>query len=158
MHGFKTSVLDFARVTNESMLPHLKPHQLLVIAKYSPCIKNPVTGGALFCRACEPGSAYVFADPRAPQRKLVKFALDRAREKPGENPPLSFLQAPPLLLGNWFTQGIRNGLEPAHAGISCYFEGSNRRESVDSRHFGRVPVSKIYGRVIYPRVFWNGVD
>lgn len=129
----KTSVIDFARVTNESMLPYLRPQQLLVIAKTAPCVRNPLAGQAMWCRACETGRAYVFKDPRNASRKLVKFAV-----------------AAPAII--WFTQGAAGALNPSGDEGFCYFEGSNCEQSVDSRHFGPVRLGEILGKVIYPDI------
>lgn len=41
------------------------------------------------------------------------------------------------------------------AETSCYFEGSNRENSVDSRHFGRVPVEKVEGKILYPNIHFH---
>lgn len=144
VHSLKTSVVDFARVTNESMLPYLKPQQLLVILKTHPCLRNPLTGQALWCRACETGEAYVFKDPRAPTRKLVKFALPPR----APSAPHAALNRSDII---WFTQGAAGALNPQSGDGFCYFEGSNREQSVDSRHFGAVPVAEILGKVIYPQ-------
>lgn len=136
VHAIKTSIVDIARVTNVSMLPYLKPQQLIAFARTTPCWREPVSGAPLWCAACEIGQAYVLEDPRAPERKLVKFAVHRED----------------LDDVNWFTQSERAGLKPSDGGKFCYFAGSNREYSVDSRHFGPVPVNKILGRVIFPVV------
>lgn len=161
VHTLKTSVIDFARVTNESMLPHLRPRQILAISKANPCLRNPLTGRALWCSACEAGKAYVFYDPRMPSRKLVKFALNA----PAATRPVSELQRDlhlPQANANhanssliWFTQGSAGALKPSGNDGFCYFEGSNREQSVDSRHFGAVPVGEILGKVIYPRIHYK---
>ena len=155
VHAVKFSLVDFARVTNESMLPYLRPQQILVINKTAPCLRNPLSGQALWCRACEAGKAYVFYDPRMPSRKLVKFALNApAATRPArvENDPnasrLGRFQRDII----WFTQGSTSALKPSGNDGFCYFEGSNREQSVDSRHFGAVPVGEILGKVIYPRI------
>ncbi len=149
VYALKASVIDFARVTNESMLPFLTPRQILVIAKTAPCLRNPLTGQALWCRGCEIGRAYVFRDPRAPARKLVKFAL----AAPAPHRPVSALHhngADSTVI--WFTQGATGALKPTGGVGFCYFEGSNREQSVDSRHFGPVPVGEILGKVVYPDI------
>ncbi|GEM_PF-3297602 len=161
VYMLKTSVIDFARVTNESMLPYLKPRQILAISKMNPCLRNPLSGQALWCRGCEAGKAYVFRDPRMPTRKLVKFALNA----PAATRPVSELQRDlhlPQANANhanssliWFTQGAAGALKPSGGDGFCYFEGSNREQSVDSRHFGAVPVGEILGKVIYPPVQYN---
>lgn len=145
VHSLKTGLMDFARVTNESMLPYLKPQQLLVILKTNPCLRNPLSGQALWCRSCETGKAYVFRDPRAPGRKLVKFAM---ASPPADAPRAADLRRDII----WFTQGAAGALNPRSGDGFCYFEGSNREQSVDSRHFGAVPVGEILGKVIYPQI------
>lgn len=148
VHSLKTSLVDFARVTNESMLPYLRPQQILVIAKTTPCLRNPLSGQALWCTECEAGKAYVFRDPRLPARKLVKFALaapsgveGKANAAHGDSPRRDII---------WFTHGAAGTLKPSGGDGFCYFEGSNREQSVDSRHFGPVRVAEILGKVIYP--------
>ncbi len=135
---FRFSVLDFARVSNESMLPHLKPGQIIVISKLAPCLKLPFTGIRVFCRPCESGRAYLFTHPARPGQRLVKFATE---------PQDSALRRDII----WFTQGAETQAQSLSA-TSCYFEGSNRENSIDSRHFGRVPLDKIDGKIIYPRI------
>lgn len=150
VHSLKTSIVDFARVTNESMLPYLRPRQILAISKVNPCLRNPLTGQALWCRACEAGKAYVFYDPRMPSRKLVKFAL--AQPSRVERDPNAKRLGPFQRDIIWFTQGSAGALKPSGGDGFCYFEGSNREQSVDSRHFGPVPVGAILGKVIYPDI------
>lgn len=139
--AIRFSVLDFARVTNESMLPHLKPGQVVAILKLTPCLKLPFSAVRFFCSPCETGHAYIFSSPSRPQQKLVKFAV-----------------APPSPLKRdiiWFTQHRPIAAETQATGTTCYFEGSNREYSVDSRHFGAVPVEEIDGKVVYPGIFLN---
>jgi signal peptidase I len=135
---FRFSFMDFARVSNESMLPHLKPGQIIVISKLTPCLRLPFTSVRFFCRPCETGRAYLFAHPSRPWQRLVKFATD----------PQDMPRRRDII---WFTQGAEHRAQSSGA-TSCYFEGSNREGSIDSRHFGRVPLEKIDGKIIYPRI------
>lgn len=139
VRAIRFSVIDFARVTNESMLPHLKPGQIVAILKLTPCLKLPFSSVRFFCEPCDAGHAYIFSNPSRPQQKLVKFAV-----------------APPSVLKRdiiWFTQQRPIAAETRTPGITCYFEGSNREYSVDSRHFGAIPVEQVDGRVVFPGIF-----
>lgn len=129
VHACKHSVIDTYRVTNESMLPYLKPRASVVIIKTSPCMKIPFTEIRFGCGACEAGRAYVFRNPQNPGQKLVKFARN-----------------------NLFTRDLGPHPSKADPDRSCYFEGSNKEHSVDSRHFGAVSFENVEGKVIYPAI------
>jgi hypothetical protein len=141
----KDSLLDLTRIANESMLPYLTPGQTVLISKTSPCLKLPFLKLSFACTACEPGRAYVFRDPRNAKHRLVKFAVSA-----------------PVLTGAatgsgtrdiiWFTQSLGAALTPLDRYRACYFEGSNRAHSVDSRQFGPVPLENIEGKIIYPAI------
>ena len=141
--GVRFSVFDVARVSNESMLPFLKPGQIIVINKLRPCIKFPFTSLRFFCSPCETGRAYLFPHPLKPTQKLVKFAATPGAEA-----------TPPGLRRDiiWFTDGFQPAAPSRSGPASCYFEGSNREHSVDSRQFGAVPLENIDGKVVYPPV------
>lgn len=149
----KTSVVDFARVSNESMLPYLTPYQLLIIAKFSPCVRLPLIHRPLWCGSCEKGHAYVLEDPRKPGRQLVKFAVDDGTAGEQRATPQLLKQLTGDII--WFTQSKAAAVKPG-AAAQCRFEGSNREHSVDSRHFGPVPVERVLGKVVFPRVYYAG--
>lgn len=130
VHACQNAVIDTYHVTNESMLPYLNPGTSLIIAKTSPCLKIPFTGLRFACTACEVGRAYVFTNPQSAGQKLVKFAM------PTTN--------------NLFTRDRELRSSKPGQDRSCYFEGSNRERSIDSRHFGAVPFEQIEGKVIFP--------
>lgn len=132
VHACKHSVIDTYHVTNESMLPYLKPGSSVVIAKTSPCFRIPFTAVRFGCAACETGRAYVFANPQNSGQKLIKFAM------PVDN--------------NLFTRELKPHASKPGADRSCYFEGSNTDKSIDSRHFGAVSFERIEGKVIYPAI------
>jgi hypothetical protein len=127
VHACKSSFIDTYRVTNESMLPYLTPQANVIIRKTSPCLRIPFTQIRFGCTPCETGRAYVFRNPQNPGQKLVKFAQI-----------------------NLFTRDLKPGASNINSARSCYFEGSNKENSVDSRHFGAVPFENIEGKVIYP--------
>lgn len=143
VRALQSSVVDFARVTNESMLPHLKPGQVIVINKLAPCLKLPFTSIRFLCSPCETGSAYLFPNPTRSGQKLVKFAVKPAVSSPLRRDII------------WFTQGAATEAQSTSAVPSCHFEGSNRESSIDSRHFGPVPLGHIDGKVVYPPLKWN---
>lgn len=130
VHACKSSLIDTYHVTNESMLPYLAPRSSVVIIKTSPCLKIPFTGIRFGCAACEAGRAYVFTNPQSPAQKLVKFAVP--------------------VTNNLFTRDPKPRSSKPDPDRSCYFEGSNKENSVDSRHFGAVRFEEIEGKVIYP--------
>lgn len=137
--------IDFARVTNESMLPYLKPGQRLVINRLSPCLRLPFSRSPLACDSCQPGRAYVFRYPGRAAQRLVKFSVTKEEFSAG---------TARIASGDIISFTPR---EPARgaagdAGLPvCYFVGSNGERSVDSRDFGPVPAPEVEGRVIYPQ-------
>jgi signal peptidase I len=137
------SIVDFARVANESMLPYLKPGQIILINKFKPCLKLPFTELRFFCGPCTVGRAYLFPHPAHPRQKLVKFAAAVPRET-----KTSRLQRDII----WFTHGAPLTAQSASVAGTCYFEGSNRENSIDSRQFGAIPLEKIEGEIIYPHI------
>lgn len=143
----RDSLMDVARVTNESMLPYLAPGTRLVISRLSPCAHLPLSGKAIFCRPCEPGQAYVFWDPQQPQRRLVKFAIAKEEFTKG-----SARVASGDIIS--FTPRAPKAAFPVEQAMLetplCYFIGSNSDNSVDSRDFGPVAAENVAGKVIYP--------
>ncbi len=136
--------IDFARVTNESMLPHLNPGQRLLISRLSPCLHLPFIQRGFACNPCTPGNAYVFRYPGRSEHRLVKFAVTKEEFHSGSarifsGDIISFTPRTPALT------------QPVEVGRSvCYFVGSNGERSIDSRDFGPVPAEDVEGRVIYP--------
>lgn len=141
--ALRFSVFDIARVSNESMLPFLKPGQIIFVNKLRPCLKLPFTGIRFFCSPCETGRVYLFPNPLKPAQKLVKFAT-----APYAGTTLPEIRRDII----WFTDGFEPIAQSGSDKASCYFEGSNREHSIDSRQFGAVPLEKIYGKVVYPPV------
>lgn len=137
-------LLDFTRVTNESMLPYLKPGQVLVISRLSPCLHLPLVGQALICEPCKPGEAYVFRHPRQKGQRLVKFAVAKSEFDSGS----ARIASGDIIS---FTPRAAAASQQAetHRPV-CYFVGSNAERSVDSRDFGPVPADEVEGRVVYP--------
>ncbi len=148
----KDSVVDVARITNESMLPYLWPGQRVLISRLSPCLHMPVSGKSVACRPCEAGKAYIFMHPQTAGMKLVKFAVDFPAARRD-----AILRRDIM----WFTEGERTLLSAAAVATqnasytmnrdnACFFVGSNAEISVDSRHFGPVPLEMVLGRIVYP--------
>jgi len=136
--------VDFARVTNESMLPYLVPGQRLVISRLSPCLHLPFVQRGVACKPCAPGSAYVFRHPVGNGQRLVKFAVTKEEFYSG---------SARILKGDIisFTPRTPTPSDPAETGrLLCYFVGSNGERSIDSRDFGPVPADEVEGRVVYP--------
>ncbi|MFZ5631148.1 MAG: S26 family signal peptidase [Spirochaetota bacterium] len=137
-------LIDFARVTNESMLPYLAPGQRLVISRLSPCLHLPFRHRGVACQACDPGSAYVFRPPGRGGPRLVKFAVSKEEFDAG---------SARISSGDIISFTPRTPAEsqlPETGRPVCYFVGSNGERSVDSRHFGPVPADEVEGRVVYP--------
>lgn len=142
----RDTLIDVARVTNQSMLPYLSPGKRLAISRLSPCIHLPLSSKAFFCKPCEPGKAYVFDDPQQPQRKLVKFAVSKEEFTTG----VARLESGDIIS---FTPRAPATAFPAQQTMLehfCYFIGSNSENSIDSRHFGPVAADRVAGKVIYP--------
>jgi hypothetical protein len=137
-------LVDFARVTNESMLPYLTPGQRLVISRLSPCLHLPFMQRGVACEPCTPGNAYVFRYPGRSEQRLVKFALSKEEFHSGS----ARIASGDIIS---FTPRAAAASEQAetHRPV-CYFVGSNGERSVDSRDFGPVPADEVEGRVVYP--------
>ncbi len=142
----KDSLFDIARVTNESMLPFLRPGQRVLLSRVVPCLHLPLTGMSFACRPCEPGSAYVFRHPAKKNIRLIKFAA-----------PFDTASTELRRDIMWFTDGnaatVATGAvvsKPMTAQNACFFLGSNSSVSVDSRQFGPVPLELIEGKVLLP--------
>lgn len=142
----KETIVDIARVSNESMLPYLRPGQRVVLSRFAPCLHLPGAATGFACRPCVAGRAYVFRHPHKKNLRLVKFAA-------------AFADAVPKLRRDimWFTDGKPDRVAaevtlpmPLHAHNACFFVGSNTAVSVDSRQFGAVPLELIEGEVIWP--------
>jgi signal peptidase I len=141
----KDTFFDVARISNESMLPYLRPGQFVVILKTNPCFRLPFFGAPIACSPCELNRAYVFRHPRHTEQRLVKFAGDHIQLKGDQG-----LIRRDII---WFTErpAGRQGSE------QCYFLGSNQEKSVDSRQFGPVSVGLVEGMIIYPPTKFAGV-
>lgn len=147
----KDSVIDLARVTNESMLPYLKPGQRVVLSRIAPCLHLPFSSAVFWCRPCEVGSAYVFRHPHKANVRLIKFAAPFQKEADALRRDIM-----------WFTDGNRASVATGSTlaqretvmteQTACFFVGSNRDISVDSRQFGAVPLELVQGKVVYPEL------
>ena len=69
VRALQSSVVDFARVTNESMLPHLKPGQVIVINKLAPCLKLPFYEHPVFVFSLRNRQRLSFPEPHAIRAK-----------------------------------------------------------------------------------------
>ncbi|AFM14751.1 S26 family signal peptidase [Turneriella parva] len=145
-HFIKETIVDIARVSNESMLPYLKPGQRVVFSRFAPCLHLPGAKVGFACRPCEAGRAYVFRHPHKKNLRLVKFAVPFAEAMPSLRRDIM-----------WFTDGKPNRVEtdvplpmPMDAHNACFFVGSNTDVSVDSRQFGPVPLELVEGEVLWP--------
>ena len=137
-------LIDFARVANESMLPHLSPGQRLVISRLSPCLHLPFMQRGVACSPCAPGNAYVFRYPGRSEQRLVKFAVSKEEFDSGS----ARISSGDIISFTPRTPALSN---PAETGrLTCYFVGSNGERSIDSRDFGPVPADEVEGRVVYP--------
>ena len=142
----KDSLFDVARVTNESMLPFLRPGQRVLLSRVAPCLHLPFSGISFACRPCEPGRAYVFRHPAKKNVRLIKFAASFGGVTADIQRDIM-----------WFTDGnattVATGAvasKPMTAQNACFFLGSNSGVSVDSRQFGPVPLHLVEGKVLLP--------
>lgn len=146
VRALQNSVFDVVRIKNESMLPYLKPGQVVLISKLSPCAKLPFVNISFACSPCEIGHAYIFKHPLVRDQNLVKFAIPA---------PKTYADALNSTIKRdiiWFTQGAPDKGLTVQRDRACYFAGSNQEHSIDSRHFGPVPWENILGKVIFPRL------
>ncbi|GAB4439562.1 MAG: hypothetical protein OHK0011_22130 [Turneriella sp.] len=138
-------LVDFARVTNESMLPYLLPGQRLVISRLSPCLHLPFMRRGVACGPCNPGDVYVFRLTERSEQRLVKFAVTKEEFDSGS----ARIASGDIIS---FTPRTAALSQPPETGRPvCYFVGSNGERSVDSRDFGPVPADAVEGRVVYPQ-------
>jgi signal peptidase I len=122
-------VLDLVLIRGRSMIPLLRPDQLVVVNRLAYGLRIPGIRGYLI-RWADPsaGDVVLFISP-SDGRRSVKWCV----AGPGQPSPPSVPGRPAVPQDHVFVLGL------------------NRGESLDSRHFGPIPVDQIVGKVLVLR-------
>jgi signal peptidase I len=116
----RTFVLDAAIVDGRSMLPTLKPGEIVLVFKAAYGIRNPAGG------------------------YLVRWGI------PGNEDIVAALKpdSSTMLVKRVHSKGLEAHAGVGDSSDSIFLLGDNSAESVDSRDFGAVPVANVLGKVI----------
>ncbi|MEO8276502.1 MAG: signal peptidase I [Thermoanaerobaculia bacterium] len=116
-------LLEVVSIPSDSMVPTLEPGDQLLVNRF---VFSGTSAGLLPRRAIRKGDIVLFRPSFDPRQKYVKRCVGRA--------------------GDWFGGGI---LPPG----ALWLEGDAREQSRDSRSFGAIPESAVFGRAV--AILWS---
>lgn len=117
----RTFILDFALVSGRSMLPSLKPGDIVIVVKAAYGLRNPFESGYLLRWGTpEPGAIVAALRPGAEKIIIKRVVTENDSARSGQ-------------------RGVQ---------AEFFLIGDNRYESLDSREFGPVPMRDIVGKVL----------